>query len=160
MSAVAQPRIRGLHHASITTADSARLVDFYCTLLGFEVAFETAWGKGNSAADAIFGLRDSAVRMVMLKTANAFLELFEFTHPVGKANDPNRPVCDQGYTHICLNVNDVDVEYTRLLAAGMHFHYPPQTVPGLCRATYGRDPDGNIVELVQPDPDGPLAQLL
>ena len=75
---------------------------------------------------------------------------------LGKAGDPNRPVCDQGITHICLQVTDIDAEYARLSAAGMRFHCAPQTAPGLCRATYGRDPDGNIVELIEPDPAGPF----
>jgi hypothetical protein len=26
-------------------------------------------------------------------------------------------------------------------------------------ATYGRDPDGNIVELIEPDPAGPFAYV-
>jgi catechol 2,3-dioxygenase-like lactoylglutathione lyase family enzyme len=149
--------IRGLHHASITTGDIERLTRFYCDLLGFTVAFEYAWAKGNAAADAIYGLRDTAVRMVMLRTSNAFLELFQFENPVGKTNDPHRPVCDQGYTHICLTVSSVEAEYQRLKAAGMHFNCPPQHMPGLCSATYGRDPDGNIVELMEPDPAGAFA---
>ena len=86
--------IRSLHHASITTGDLDQLVAFYRDLLGFEVVLETSWAGGNPVADAIFGLSDSAVRMAMPRTSNAFLELFEFAHPIGKAGDPNRPVCD------------------------------------------------------------------
>lgn len=149
--------ILGLHHASITTPNLARLSAFYRNLLGFEVVLETAWEAGNTTADAIFGLKDTAVRMVMLRTANACLELFEFAHPSGKPADPHRPVCDQGITHICLAVSDITAEHARLSAAGMAFHSPPQNVPGLCRAVYGRDPDGNIVELVEADPTGPFA---
>lgn len=149
--------IRGLHHASITTGNLDRLVGFYRDLMGFEVVLETAWASGNPVADAIFALPDSAVRMVMLRTSNAFLELFAFDHPVGKTGDPDRPVCDQGITHICLMVSDIEGEYARLSAAGMRFHCPPQDAPGIGRATYGRDPDGNIVELIEPDQAGPFA---
>lgn len=149
--------IKGIHHASITTADIGRLTRFYCDLLGFEIALEYAWDAGNAAADAIYDLRDTAVKMVMLRTGNACLELFEFDSPVGKPGDPRRPVNDQGYTHICMHVTDIDAEYERLKAAGMLFHCPPQRMPGLCAATYGRDPDGNIVELMEPDPEGAFA---
>jgi len=149
--------IKGIHHASITTGDIGRLTRFYCDLLGFEVALEYAWGAGNAAADAIYGLRDTAVKMVMLRTGNACLELFEFENPAGKTGDPRRPVNDQGYTHICMSVTDIDAEYERLKAAGMPFNCPPQRLPGLCAATYGRDPDGNIVELMEADPDGAFA---
>ena len=68
---------------------------------------ETSWEAGNEGADAIYGLRDTSVRMAMLRMPNGFLELFEFRHPVGKAGDPDRPVCDQGYTHICLAVSGI-----------------------------------------------------
>jgi hypothetical protein len=32
----------------------------------------------------------------------------------------------------------------------MPFNSAPQSIPGLCRAVYGRDPDGNLIELVGP----------
>jgi catechol 2,3-dioxygenase-like lactoylglutathione lyase family enzyme len=149
--------IKGLHHASITTGDLDRLAAFYRDLLGFVVVFEYAWEAGNKAADAIYGLKDSAVRMAMLRTSNVFLELFEFANPIGKTGDPDRPVCDHGITHICLTVTDIGAEYARLTAAGMRFHCPPQHMPGLCTATYGRDPDGNIVELMEPETGGAFA---
>lgn len=87
--------ILGLHHASITTPGLDRLSAFYRDLLGFEVALEAQWEAGNATADTIFGLHDSAVRMVMLRTANAFLELFEFAQPVGKAAEPAGPFAMQ-----------------------------------------------------------------
>jgi catechol 2,3-dioxygenase-like lactoylglutathione lyase family enzyme len=150
--------IRGLHHASITTADRDRLVSFYRDLLGFEVFLLTEWKAGNAGADAIYNLKDTAVRMAMLRLNGMFLEIFQFDNPAGKPNDPGRPVCDGGFTHICLNVDDIHGEYARLKDAGVRFHCPPQTAAGLCIATYARDPDGNIVELMQPDPSGPFAQ--
>ncbi|MBW8814306.1 MAG: VOC family protein [Caulobacterales bacterium] len=146
--------ISAVHHASITTGDLDRLVRFYRDLLGFQLVMESSWEAGNQAADAIYGLTDTSVRMAMLRMPNGFLELFEFRHPVGKAGDPNRPVCDQGLTHICLAVTGIQAEYERLLAAGVRFHCPPQHAPGLCTATYARDPDGNIVELMEPEPGG------
>ncbi len=152
--------ISGLHHTSITTANLGRLTAFYRDELGFTVVMEGAWDGDNARADTIFGLTGSAVRMVMLRTANAFLELFEFAHPPSPARGAERPVYHQGLTHICLAVSDLDAEYARLSAAGMVFNSPPQDVPGLCRAVYGRDPDGNLIELIEPDPAGPFALSL
>lgn len=149
--------ILGLHHASITTGNLDRLSAFYREHLGFAVVMETAWDGDNKKADTIFGLAGTAVRMVMLRTENAFLELFEFGHPVSPARRFERPVYHQGITHICIAVADIDAEYARLSAAGMPFNSPPQDVPGLCRAVYGRDPDGNLIELIEADPAGPFA---
>ena len=149
--------ILGVHHASITTKDLSRLVAFYRDVIGFTVVMESSWDSGNAGADAIFGLRDTAVHMAMLRHGNLFLELFAFDNPEGPPGDPQRPVNAPGWTHICLNVRDIELEYARLSAAGVPFTTPPRTAAGLCTATYGRDPDGNIIELMEPDPAGPFA---
>jgi predicted enzyme related to lactoylglutathione lyase len=67
-------------------------------------------------------------------------------NPKGKENDPKRPACDAGVTHVAFDVVDIFAEYERLKKAGVEFHTEPQIV-GVFRATYGRDPDGNIFEL-------------
>jgi catechol 2,3-dioxygenase-like lactoylglutathione lyase family enzyme len=83
----------------------------------------------------------------MLRAGNIMLELFQYETPVPKPGHPVRPVCDHGITHVCLDVTDLDTEYERLQAAGMVFHCPPQELGPDVRTTYGRDPDGNVIEL-------------
>ena len=141
--------IQGIHHTAISTEDLERSLRFYRDLLGFEEIFSSAWEVGAEVADRITGLQDSSARLVMLKAGNACLELFQYARPKPKLGEPMRPVCDHGITHICLNVTDIEAEYERLKAAGMPFHCPPQEVEGGIRATYGRDPDGNVVELLE-----------
>jgi catechol 2,3-dioxygenase-like lactoylglutathione lyase family enzyme len=71
------------------------------------------------------------------------------TQTYGSSCDDQRNpphVCDHGITHIALDVRDIHAEYERLSAAGMRFHCPPLDMGGI-KATYGRDPDGNVVEL-------------
>jgi catechol 2,3-dioxygenase-like lactoylglutathione lyase family enzyme len=125
-----------------------RALAFYRDLLGFEIVYSSAWEIGTQGADRITGLKDSAARVVIVKAGNAFIELFQYSSPTPRLGDQMRPVCDHGITHICLDVADVDAEYARLHAAGMVFHCPPQG-NGALRATYGRDPDGNVVELLE-----------
>ena len=149
--------IRGIHHTAISTSDLARSLGFYRDLLGFEVIYSSSWEVGSDWADRITGLKDSSARIAMLKGGNACIELFQYGSPPAKTADPMRPVCDHGITHICLEVADIDAEYERLRAAGMTFHCPPQGV-GALRATYGRDPDGNVVELLEvKDASSPMA---
>ncbi len=95
----------------------------------------------------------------MLKSGNACVELFEYQTPSPKPGEAGRPVCDHGITHICLQVSAIDEEYARLKAAGMAFHCPPQQVGSDIRATYGRDPDGNVVELLEVPPDSALSVI-
>ena len=138
--------IRGIHHTAISTPDLDRALAFYRDLLGAEVMSEFEWPVGAKVADSIVGLDGSSARAVMLKLGNAMIELFEYHTPEPRTGDSNRPVCDHGITHICLDVTDVKAEYERLVAAGMTFHCPPQDL-GAAWATYGRDPDGNVIEL-------------
>ena len=65
--------IAGIHHASITTKNLDALAAFYCDVLGFERVFAAAWDRDAPIADLIYGLRETAVRMVMLKKVNACL---------------------------------------------------------------------------------------
>ena len=65
---------------------------------------------------------------------------------------------------VCIEVVDIDAEYARLTAAGMRFNSPPISSPddvdkaGLkVRVTYGRDPDGNSIELLETRPGGVLS---
>lgn len=142
--------IRGVHHVAIATPDIDRMLAFYRDVLGFTVVSEGGWEQGNTLIDEIVGLRDSAARSAMLRAGNTHVELFEYAAPTGRGPDPERPVNDAGYTHFCLDVTDIDAEYERLSAAGMTFHRPPPRLGELGphnRATYGRDPDGNVIEL-------------
>ena len=142
--------IRGVHHVAVATGDLDRLVGFYRDLFGFEVASQGGWDAGSPVVDDIVGLPGSAARTAVLYAGNIYIEVFEYSSPQGRPGDPDRPVSDHGYTHFCIDGTDVDAEYARLTAAGMRFHTPPPAASdmgGKIRATYGRDPDGNVIEL-------------
>ena len=153
--------IRGVHHTAISTPDLYRALAFYRDLLGLRVVFDFAWPIGTETADRITGLHDSAARVVMLQAGNAFIELFQYASPAPRPGDPRRSVADHGITHFCLDVKDLDAEYARLAAAGMTFHCPPQDAGPGVRTTYGRDPDGNVIELQEvTDDSNPIALRL
>ncbi len=143
--------INGVHHVAMSTGDLDRIVAFYTEHLGFDVVMKSEWNANRPEIDKILGLEKSAARQRMLKAGNTYLEVFEYSSPEPKPGDPNRPVNDHGYTHFCLDVTDIDAEYERLLAAGMTFHCAPAPAEklgsGKIRAIYGRDPDGNVIEL-------------
>ena len=150
--------IRGVHHVALSTPDLDRLASFYCDNFGFEVIRQNEWAD-NSLIDQLVGLDGSVARSVMLSAGNSHIELFEYSNPVPVAAEANRPVCDHGYTHFCLEVEDVNAEYERLGEVGMTFHCPPlmPSSSGALMATYGRDPDGNVIELLEiRDPDDPM----
>jgi predicted enzyme related to lactoylglutathione lyase len=48
-----------------------------------------------------------------------------------------------------MDVTDMEAEYERLGQAGMRFHCPPMQISRSTKVTYGRDPDGNVIELYE-----------
>ena len=140
--------IVGFHHAAISTPDLDRSAGFYKDVIGCREAWTFSWEAGSEAADAMTGLKDSAARAVMLQLGESFLEIFEFSSPAPRHGDPSRPVCDHGITHICLQVRNLHDEHDRMKAAGMKFMSPPLTQE-TGYVVYGRDPDGNVVELIE-----------
>lgn len=140
--------IKGFHHAALSTPDLDRCVDFYTRVLGCEVAWTFGWPAGSRAADDITGLDNSAARAAMLRLGASFIEIFEFSSPPPRVAGGDRPACDHGISHLCLEVQDIHGEFERLAAAGMRFHCPPQRQDSGW-VTYGRDCDGNIIELLE-----------
>lgn len=142
--------IRGIHHLAISTPNLERIVAFYRDVIGAEVVYEGGWERGPDVIDRIVGLQDSHAKQAMLKLGNAYLEFFEYVNPPGEPIDPNYGVNNHGYTHFCLDVKDIDAEYELLSKNGMTFNCEPPNFEGSpIRATYGRDPDGNVVEIQQ-----------
>ena len=150
--------IRGIHHVAINTPDLDRLLAFYRDVVGFEVVEGTRFDWADSPEiDTIVGIKGSASKVVMLRAANAYIEMFEYQYPKARHADRLNP-SDHGYTHICLDVVDVQAEYERLSKNGMTFHAPPTAVEGgRIRTVYGRDPDGNIIELQELAADHAMA---
>ena len=146
--------IRGIHHTGISTPNLERAIEFYSGLLGFKVIHRFEWEAGAKHFDDITGLKNSAARAVFLLQDNAFIEIFEYLAPTPAPAQPDRPVCDYGVTHVALIVDDVQAEYDRLKALGVPFHAPPRED---FRAVYGRDPDGNVFELMEVSADSKIA---
>lgn len=147
--------IVGIHHVAVGVPDFEKGLAFYRDTLGFEVVQTSDFRKDNVRADAAIGLREVGARMAMLKTKNAFIELWQYTHPApqDRRQQPN----DYGYAHFCLQVDGIEDEYARLVAAGMQFVGPPVDF-GVASAIYGKDPFGNVIELYEIR-DAQIAQL-
>lgn len=137
-----------LHHVGLSTPDIDRAVEFYTSLFGFEVENVGGWGPGNAVRDRQLHAEASVAKSAMLRREGMRLELREYAHPRGRTQAVDAPVVDHGINHFCFQVDDVQAEYERLLAAGITFECEPlEVAPGVV-LTYGRDPDGNVFELL------------
>jgi catechol 2,3-dioxygenase-like lactoylglutathione lyase family enzyme len=138
--------ITAFNHVGISVADLQRSIRFYRDLLGMQVVQEVPF-EGEKY-DAILGLKGAKGRIAILRLGNLEVEFFEYQRPAGRPADPQRPVSDGGIAHFCVQVEDLAGMYARLQAAGVVFHCPPLRF-GSESATYMRDPDGNVIELLQ-----------
>ncbi len=125
----------------------ARFLQFYRDLIGLSVVAEGHSQPGNTALEAVSGLKDAQIHVVQLRGGNVQIEVFQYKHPQPAVGPVPRP-CDVGIRHICFDVTDIDAEYQRLVAAGVPFISAPQLMANnTVKAVYARDPDNNIVEL-------------
>lgn len=151
--------IRGIHHIGIHTSDINRLRAFYEKAFGFVAVNQEHNLKDFPEAGPITGVPDPVARFILLKANNVFLELFEWSPQRDRSHSPLRPN-DLGYTHFGIEVTDIEAEYRRLSDLGMEFVYPEPVKSGPNSSVYGRDPDGNIIEIQQiPDGDGSFDML-
>jgi catechol 2,3-dioxygenase-like lactoylglutathione lyase family enzyme len=140
--------IKSFYHVGMSVRDIDRSVAFYRDLLHMDVIVAPKPFSG-PLYDAVMNLRDAAGRVAIVRGAGLELELFQFSHPTPPPATQDRPVYEFGITHFCLEVTDIESEYERMRNAGVRFHCSPQNHRGIALATYARDPDGNVFELVE-----------
>ena len=115
-------RVSGVHHTSYTVANLERSLEFYCDLLGCEVI----WRREitDRYFRAIVAFSDSVVNGAQLRIPGSdhILELFEYVQPRGQIVDMNTN--NPGNSHLCFLVDDLQVAYEELSAAGVKFSTP------------------------------------
>lgn len=139
--------IRGIHHVGIHVRDLDRMVTFYKEAFGFEVIDEFRWSDAE-IVDKLIDVPGSAARGCMLRAGSCYMELFQFSAPEPESTRPLRPF-DKGYTHMCIDVTDIEKEYERLKGVGMTFGHPSPIDMGHVKSVYGKDPEGNVIEIQQ-----------
>ena len=140
-----------LSHVGISVSDLERSIRFYTELFGMELAGPIYPFAGERFGE-IMALERPEGRIAMVVHPSLQLELFEFVSPSPASQDANYSVANNGLTHFGIEVEDIDATYERLRDAGVRFHCPVLDMEAGIRATYGRDPDGNVFELLELDP--------
>ena len=146
--------IQAIKHIGISVLDIDKSIGFYQGLIGMELLGEAMEFRGQ-IYEKILQLENVYGKLVFLKLGDTYIELLEFKKPKGQGSVATQTASDYGINHICFYVGNVQQEYDRLKQAGVYFHCPPQS-HGYLKATSGRDPDGNIFELIEWTPDGAL----
>lgn len=134
------------HHYGVTVSDIDAAEAFYGERLGLPVADRLSF---DDAAFARFvDVPGADVDIVFFDAGGFQIEVLEYAGSSENAND-GASNDDVGVAHVCLEVDDLDAEYDRL-ADDVEFLSPPQTLESGAQVVYARDPDGNVVELLEP----------
>ena len=146
--------ILGVHHPALAVPSMQRALDFYCGVLGFKPVMEAELPSGYPPLSEALGLVDAACHVRMLRKGNSCLELFEFRE--SEPGTPSRRVNRQGITHFALASDEIQQDYDHLAAHGVAFN-APLFGEAPTRFAYGRDPFGNVIELLEHAPGNPSA---
>jgi catechol 2,3-dioxygenase-like lactoylglutathione lyase family enzyme len=136
--------ITRISHAGFIVKDLERSLHFYCQVLGFKRLYELS---GKAA-----GVSFTAVYLQISR--DQFLELF----PGGTTESPwNMQTI--GYSHLCLEVDNLDESVELIKANGIPFLVPPCIGQDRTRLFWVQDPDGNKIEFMQFQPDSMQVQF-
>lgn len=132
------------HHAGVTVADLDRAVDFYCDVFGLSVCAE--FEVSGEAFETGVDIEGASARFAHLDGGSIRIELVEYD-PAGHARPTPQPNA-AGATHLGFRVDDLDAFY-RELPATVDTLSPPQTTATGTRILFVRDPEDNLVEVLE-----------
>lgn len=140
-------RVHSFSHVAITVADFNRTVRFYGDLFGAPVVGVNC-DHDPQRLRTFFGVRSDApeLKIGWLRVpGGATIEVFEFrpTEP-GAEMEWTRP----GLTHLSFNVRNTAKWHEYLLSKGVEVLSPPERSPKGHTFFFVRDPDGNLIELI------------
>jgi catechol 2,3-dioxygenase-like lactoylglutathione lyase family enzyme len=151
-------RIKSISHAGLTVSDFERSVAWYHEHFGFLLVSEDILDQETtSSLFPLYGVREARVRMGFLRApGGSVIELFEF-EPARRGGPAiwNAP----GFTHVAFNVSGVAKWIGMLGSKGVEFVTPAQRTGNIDWAFF-KDPDGNLVELIDLKASRPALKLV
>lgn len=131
--------IKGIGHNAYTVKDMGKSLHFYADILGFKKLFELK----RPVTDEPW--------IVYLKVKeNQFIELFYGGDKKLEADSKTI-----GYSHLCLEVDDIHELAAHLKNNGVTLDVEPKQGLDMNYQCWARDPDGNRIEFMQMHPDCP-----
>ena len=137
-------------HAGIVVHDLDRMLHFWRDVMGLQVVIDF-WEEG-SFIDTVQGLSGVRLHMIKLRAPDgSMIELLhDEAHPTPPAHAGRNDLCDRGIRHLAFTVADVEAAWETLRREGCETVSEPVTAPdGKARLFFARDPEGNLIEIVQ-----------
>lgn len=140
-----------LSHIGLCVSDIERATTFYVDGLGFVVTADHSVG---AEFGPLMEVESPALRSRFIHRDGISIELLQFVRPGHLGDGSRREVNRLGFTHMCLNVTDVDAVAERIAGAGGTVLADTWTTVPMgpdteLRFVYCTDPDGTRIELMQ-----------
>ena len=135
-------------HVGIVIQDMEQSLRFWRDIMGLKVAVDF-WEEGKFI-DTVQQL--TGVKLHMIKLSAPDGSMVELLHDVAHPTDsPGQDkLCDAGIRHIAFTVADVEDAWRTLTQHGCQVLSTPTSSPdGRARLFFARDPEGNLLEIVQ-----------
>jgi catechol 2,3-dioxygenase-like lactoylglutathione lyase family enzyme len=132
-------KAKAVDHVGVVVSDLLRSVRWYTEILGASFVAEEE-GEDGEVRRCFLALGEVAVELIEHRATGAPYRL---------------SMNDAGALHICIQVEDLQAAYERLLDAEVCPTTPPETLLAgtSLRALYFRDPDDVLIQLLQIPPD-------
>lgn len=148
-------RVLGTNHTSFTVSDIDRTLVFFRDVLGFPATAKLV--RDPEMAAAVTGVAGAGITVVFVDAPGHRLEFVEYDNPPDRTKVAARP-CDTGFTHIALDVDDIEAAMAAAAAHGFRADGEIQTSdkgPNAGRRiAYTTNGDGLTIEFIQPQPGG------
>ena len=141
--------VDALCHVGITVSDIDRSIDFYEKNFGFKLLRKAAFDQAFfDEAPTLYALKDTTCPIAILAApCGVLIELFQFIPQLEKEHVPwNRA----GITHFALATDSVLDMCPQLRENGVTFCMEPMKRFDGGYWVFLRDPDGNMIELMEP----------
>lgn len=140
--------ILGTRHTGIVVQDMERNLCFWRDVMGLQVASDF-WEQGEFI-DTVQNLTGVKLHMIKLIASDgSVIELLkDEAHPT--PSPERNDMCDRGIRHIAFTVVDVEKSWKILTEDGCKVLSKPINSPdNKARLFFARDPEGNLLEIVQ-----------
>jgi catechol 2,3-dioxygenase-like lactoylglutathione lyase family enzyme len=135
-----------LSHIGIHVSNLQRSLEYYRQVFGYQLVYDNEAESGQD-------------RVLIGVVAGTAIELVKKAGGGGQGADTLTSPNGVGFSGITFSVPDVDDAYAALASRGLANMEPPVTLPNGIRLVLFRDPDGNLLEVI--DLKGPksLAEM-
>ena len=140
--------ILATRHTGIVVKDLEKCLRFWRDVMGLKVVVD--FTEEGEFIDTVQGLTGVRVHMIKLEAPDG--TLIELLKDENHPDEPEatRRLCDCGISHVAFTVADVEASFRTLCDEGCEVLSDPITSPdGKARLFFARDPEGNLLEMVQ-----------